>query len=440
MKKLPAPFVERMKKELGPDYQDFEACYDLPPCRGLRVNTLKICARDFSLVSPWELEGSGVIPEGFTVTCAENVGRHPYHAAGLFYMQDPSAMSVIAVSEADDSGLKVLDLCAAPGGKSGGIAARMKGRGILVSNEIVPKRAILLSRNLERLGVTNAAVVSKDPEVIKKELPGFFDVVLVDAPCSGEGMFRKDDTAIAEWSEESVEACARRQSLILESACECVAPDGALVYSTCTFSRRENEEVIDKFLSAHSDFLLEYMERLYPHTSPGEGHFVCRVRRAGVLSRGSVLSGAKTRCDKKALGLLSEFMEDVLESRLPDGVIVSDNGVLKLIPEGLPEAILKLGPISAGVTLGMIRKDRFEPSHTFFMSALGQRFRRELALEPDSPGISAFLSGNTLPCPESFRGYSAVSVRAGNASYPIGFGKAVDGIMKNHLPKGLYVS
>ncbi len=428
-----------MKKELGSDYPSFKACYEKPPVRGLRVNTLRISPSDFRSVSPWELSETGIIPEGFAVSGADNVGRHPYHAAGLFYMQEPSAMSVIAASGADASGLKVLDLCAAPGGKSGGVAARMKGKGILVSNEIVPKRALLLSRNLERLGVANAAVVSKKPDVIAKELPGFFDAVLVDAPCSGEGMFRKDDAAIDEWSPEHVTACAVRQSLILESASECVAAGGALVYSTCTFSREENEEVVDRFLSAHGDFSLEHMERLYPHTCCGEGHFVCRMRRAGVPVLNKELPSVKPVCDKKSLGIFEDFVSSALESGLPDGVIVNSNGVLRLVPRDMPEAVMRLSPISAGVTLGEVKKGRFKPSHAFFMAALGQRFRRELVLEPKSRELSAFLSGNTLPCPESFRGYSAVSVRAGGAAFPIGFGKAVDGVMKNHLPKGLYI-
>ncbi|MBO4385107.1 MAG: RsmF rRNA methyltransferase first C-terminal domain-containing protein [Clostridia bacterium] len=440
MKELPAAFIERMKNELGPDYPVFEACYDLPPVRGLRVNTLKISVGDFRAVSPWELAETGVIPEGFVVPDAENVGRHPFHSAGLFYMQEPSAMSVIAASEADDPGLRVLDLCAAPGGKSGGVAARMKGRGILVSNEIVPKRATLLSRNLERLGVANAAVISKKPDVVARELAGLFDIVLVDAPCSGEGMFRKDDTAIAEWSPEAVAACAARQSLILESARECVAPGGTLVYSTCTFSREENEEVIERFLVSNGDFSLEHMERLYPHAYRGEGHFVCRMRRENGGSGRIKPAFVKPACDKKSLGLLSAFVSDTLEDPLPDGVVVNANGVLKLVPADMPEAVMRLDPISSGVTLGEIRKDRFEPSHTFFMAALGQRFRREIRLDPDSPELKAFMSGNTLPCPDGLRGYSAVSVLAGDKSFPVGFGKAVGGIMKNHLPKGLYLS
>ena len=439
MKALPEQFIERMRHEPGVDFTRFIACYDEPPKRGLRVNTLRLSPEAFSAISPLPLEPTGIIPEGFIAPEAEGAGRHPYHAAGLFYMQEPSAMSAIAAAPVDDSGLKVLDVCAAPGGKSGGVAARMKGKGVLVSNEIVPKRALQLSFNLERLGVTNAAVISATPEDIARELPAYFDVVLVDAPCSGEGMFRKDDTAIAEWSPEHVKACAVRQRLILESAEKCLAPGGALVYSTCTFSHEENEGVVEDFLSKHSDFSVELMERLYPHTSCGEGHFVCRMRRGGVPTRMS-FEGFEVLRDKKLLSLVDSFVNDTLDSGLPDGIVFRSWDTLRLVPRDMPAAVTRLHPISVGAELIELKKNRYEPTHGFFMAALGQEFRRELVFEPDDPVLAAFLSGNTVPCPDGWRGWSAVSVRAGDAAFPIGFGKAVDGVMKNHLPKGLYLN
>lgn len=428
-----------MRAELGDEFPRFIECYEKPPVRGLRVNTLKISPAFFRAVSPWELEETGVIPEGFIAREAENVGRHPFHAAGLFYMQEPSAMSVIRESTVDDSGMRVLDLCAAPGGKSGGIAARMAGKGVLVSNEIIPKRAALLSRNLERLGVTNAAVISAKPEAAADALPGFFDVVLVDAPCSGEGMFRKDETAVAEWSGEHVSSCAVRQSLILESAEKCVADGGALVYSTCTFSREENEGVIEGFLAVHKEFSIEHMERLYPHTSCGEGHFVCRMRRGGSAPRRVSFTGIRQLCDGSTVSLLDRFLKGTLKSGLPDGVLYCPRGRIRLIPCEMPEAVLSLHPISVGVELGELRRGRMEPSHSFFMAAAGQEYVRELKLAPGSRELSAFMSGNTTPCPDEWSGYAAVSVEAGSSSFPIGFGKAVGGVMKNHLPKGLYV-
>ena len=440
MTTLPEKFTERMRLELGDSYPEFLAQYELPPVRGLRVNTLRLSPDEFVSVSPWKLGKTGILEEGFVVTGAENVGRHPYHAAGLFYMQEPSAMSAVAAASADESGLRVLDMCAAPGGKTGGTAARMKGKGIIVANEIVRKRATLLARNLERLGVTNAAVTSARPDAVAAALPRYFDIVLVDAPCSGEGMFRKDPEAVAEWSPEHVSSCAARQRLILESASECVREGGEIVYSTCTFSREENEGVIEDFISKHGDFSIELMERLYPHTSVGEGHFVCRMRRAGCGASTFDTKLIPPMKDRAAEAAVKEFFLGTVKSGLPDAALINEGGRIKLVPREMPDAVLSLDPVSVGVDLGEMRKGRFEPSHTFFMAALGNEFRRELVLDPGSKELSDFMSGNTAACPEEWRGYCAVSVRAGDAAFPVGFGKAVDGVMKNRLPKGLYVN
>ncbi len=440
MKALPEAFMERMHNTLGAEYDDFIRSYEEPPKRGLRVNILKTDPGEFAAICPWRLEKTGILPEGFTVLGAENVGRHPYHVAGLFYMQEPSAMSAVAACPADESGLKLLDMCAAPGGKTGGAAARMKGRGVIVANEIVPKRARLLAQNVERLGIPNAAVICERPDNIARALPEFFDVVTVDAPCSGEGMFRKDDTAILEWSPEHVASCAERQKLILESAAACVKKGGCIVYSTCTFSHEENEGVIEDFLSKHGDYSIELTERLYPHTSPGEGHFVCRLRRSGSVSAPAAYPAVKPYADRKQLALTDDFAALALKGGLPDGVLFVKNDTVRLIPHDMPEAVLSLHPVSVGVELGVLKKGRLEPSHSFFMAETGAAFLRSLEFAPDDPLLAAFLAGNTVPCPETFRGWSSVCVRAGDRAYPIGFGKAVDGVMKNHLPKGLYVN
>lgn len=440
MRALPEQFKERMRRELGEGYSRFIACCDEPPKRGLRVNTLRMGPEEFLPISPWQLSPTGILPEGFIVNGADGVGRHPFHAAGLFYMQEPSAMSAVAASSADDSGLKVLDMCAAPGGKTGGAAALMRGRGIMIANEIVPKRAKLLSRNIERLGIANAAVICERPDSIAAALPEFFDIVAVDAPCSGEGMFRKDETAILEWSPEHVSACAERQKLILKSAALCVKAGGCIVYSTCTFSREENEGVIEDFLNKHTDYSVEHMERLYPHTSVGEGHFVCRLRRDGVSpdrDRYPVFTGTR---DKKTLALLDGFISSTQKNPLAEGIVFERNGMLRLIPRDMPEAVLTLHPVSCGVELGEIRKGRFEPSHTYFMAELDQGFLRRLELNSDEAALNAFLSGSTVPCPDDWKGWSAVCVKAGERSFPVGFGKAVDGILKNHLPKGLHIT
>lgn len=279
--KLPHAFIKRMRTdfETTAEYERFIACYSDAPVRAMRINTLKISKERFLDLCPWRTKQSELLNEGLILTeNPEHIGTHPYHIAGLFYMQEPSAMSVVEAAEIAP-GMRVLDLCAAPGGKSGGIAARLCGRGILVSNEIIPNRAKLLARNLERLGIVNAVVTSAHPDAVAEALPQYFDRVVVDAPCSGEGMFRKDPTAIAEWSPEHVSACAKRQQQILESACRCVAPGGKLIYSTCTFSREENEDVIEDFCRIHPEFTVEMQHRLYPHTCCGEGHFAARLQR-----------------------------------------------------------------------------------------------------------------------------------------------------------------
>lgn len=443
MRQLPEKFTARMRRELGDEFPAFLASYEEPPKRGLRVNTLKNEPEEFLRVSPWALEPTGMLEEGFVVKGGEGFGRHPYHAAGLFYMQEPSAMSAVAAAPVDESGLKVLDLCAAPGGKTGGIAARMRGEGMLIANEIVPKRARLLAQNVERLGITNAAVICERPDSIARALPEFFDIVMVDAPCSGEGMFRKDETAVMEWSPEHVAACAERQKLILQSAAECVRPGGCIVYSTCTFSREENEGVIEDLLVGHEDFSAEHMERLYPHTSCGEGHFVCRLRRSGHPGGSKRYKKFPAGCDTASFKLFSEFLGSTFENDLIEthsGRFHERGGVLRLIPTGLPEAVLGLHPVACGVELGELKKGRFEPAHTFCMAALGQRFRRRLEFEPGDRRLAAFLAGNTIPCPEDWRGWCTVCVKAGERSYPVGLGKAVDGVMKNHIPKGLYIN
>lgn len=439
---LPRAFTARMRTQLGSEYDAFISSYLHPPMRGLRVNTLRLSPSEFVRISPWKLSPSGVIDEGFVLESAAPVGRHPFHCAGLFYMQEPSAMSVIEAAHADDSGLRVLDMCAAPGGKTSGIAARMKGNGILVANEIAPSRAKLLARNVERMGIANIAVTCAHPDGIARELPGCFDRVIVDAPCSGEGMFRKDPTAVAEWSPEHVTACAARQRAILESAAVCVAADGLLVYSTCTFSTEENEGVIESFLNIHPDFALVSMHRLYPHSSVGEGHFAAVLRRLGGERR-DFDAIPPSREDRAILAAGAGFIEGTaaFPEKLKDGAysLVAFGESVCLIPSVMPRAVLRLSPVAIGAEAGTFRKGRIVPAHAFFMSALPLAWRHTLEFDPGSRELAAFMKGSSLECSSSLCGFLPVCVRAGNASFAIGFGKAVQGTLKNHLPKGLYV-
>lgn len=448
---LPAKFIERMKATLGGEFGAFIAQYELPPVRGLRVNTLRLSKERFLSICPWKTEQADTLDEGLIlVDEAEHIGTHPYHIAGLFYMQEPSAMSVIEAAEILP-GMKVLDLCAAPGGKSGGIAARLRGKGLLVSNEIVPSRAKQLARNLERLGIVNAVVASAHPDAVADALPAYFDRVIVDAPCSGEGMFRKDPTAIAEWSPEHVASCAARQKMILESAARCVAPGGKLIYSTCTFSEEENERAIEGFLAKHEGFSLEMMHRLYPHAVKGEGHFAARLVRNGKAipaktgrkdercpaRKAPALRQPDKSLERPVREFLSSALEDADAAALPLRVY---GGKLLYCPFDYPDVLTALPVVSFGVEIGEFVKSRIRPSHTFFMAAHGLSYRKCFDFAAEDPALLSFLGGNTLPVGErtaaEFSGcFCPVTV----GGFPVGFGKIADGQLKNHLPKGLTV-
>ena len=307
---LPAAFTKRMREILTTEYEDFERSYESNRFYGLRCNLLKCSAEAFPALyseafgQSDSLEGIPWAPEGFFFMPEDQPGRHPLHEAGAYYIQEPSAMSSAAVLD-PKPGERVLDLCAAPGGKTTQIAARMQGSGLLVSNEIVSSRARILSQNVERMGIRNCVVLNETPDRLAGFFPEFFDCILVDAPCSGEGMFRKEEAALSQWSVANVKMCADRQDLILEAASRMLRPGGRLVYSTCTFAPEEDEGSIDRFLDRHPDFHvvssplqaffdagrpdlassgrkeLELTMRLWPHKIEGEGHFVALLKKDG---------------------------------------------------------------------------------------------------------------------------------------------------------------
>ena len=264
LSEIPSAFLERMARLLRDEYPAFLASYDMPPSIGLRVNTLKIAPEVFRQLAPFELAPVPWCSAGFTIVADDaEPGKHPYHAAGLYYLQDPSAMAVAELLD-PQPGERVLDLASAPGGKATHIAAKMQGQGLLVANEIHSKRAWELAGNLERWGATHVAITNERPERLAERFEGFFDRVLVDAPCSGEGMMRKGEAARVEWAPELMHGCALRQSGILEQAAALVRPGGRLVYSTCTFNPEENEGTVARFLDAHPEF-----ELIEPPRPPG---------------------------------------------------------------------------------------------------------------------------------------------------------------------------
>ena len=283
---LPEGFLQRMETQLGEEYPDYLGSLERPRAVALRFNPLKGEMPSLPFVGepvPWENQGYYYAPDA-------RPGLHPYHEAGVYYLQEASAMSAVALLD-PQPGERVCDLCAAPGGKTTQIAGRMLGEGFLLCNEINPKRAKILSRNIERMAVANSLVTNEHPARLAEKYPGFFDRVLIDAPCSGEGMFRKEEAAVTDWSEETVAMCARRQAEILHSGAMLLKPGGRLVYSTCTFAPEENELCIETFLQSHPEFSWEAVDapwftpvgtgafRLWPHKLLGEGHFVAVLRK-----------------------------------------------------------------------------------------------------------------------------------------------------------------
>ena len=439
MVKLPEVFLDRMKKMLGDEFEAFLDCYDEAPEKGIRLNTLK--CTEGKLLSSFgsELTPSKFSPLSFSAEREIKVGAMPIHSAGAFYSQEPSASSAVTVL-APEKGDKVLDMCAAPGGKSTQIAAYLDGTGLLWSNEVVKSRANILLSNIERMGIRNAVVSSVYPDVLEKKLAGFFDKVLVDAPCSGEGMFRKNPEAITEWSPEHVTACAERQLMILDSAAECLREGGVLVYSTCTFSYEENEGVTKKFLEKHPEFEIYPIEvtfgrkafdgvpalRIFPMDG-GEGHYVARFRRIGGNNKyPEPFEYPKPKSEIKEAQKLFDKI-----SKIPLwGNLNINNDKVMILPKALP-SIKGINVLRAGVVLGEVLKNRIEPHHSLYMALRADECKECLDLELDDPRLIKYLHGEEIDCDNN--SFTAVAVKG----MTVGFGKASGGRLKNRYPKGL---
>lgn len=428
--RLPEAYVDRMQAQLREDYNNYINAMEQPPRRGLRVNTLKIGVPEFLHISPWRL-APALIPEGFLLL-DENarVGGNPLHRAGLFYMQEPSAMRAAALLR-PIPGMRVLDLCAAPGGKAGQLAAYLAQEGLLVANEIVPGRAAVLAGTLERLGVRNTLCTCMRPEPLCDALQGWFDAVLVDAPCSGEGMFRKEPQAVAAWSPEHVTACAARQALILDTASTALRAGGKLLYSTCTFSTEENEDTIRAFICRHPEFELLSEERYYPHTGIGEGHYMALLQKTGEVHNEPLQFARPAPLPRDIARAWAAFAEETMliepqgiPSLLPDGRLI-------LLPDVLPQGYEKLRMKSAGVHAAEYKNGRFVPAHGLCMAYPTDAFARTVPLADNA--LSSYFLGNTVEIDENLIGFCVVLAQG----FPVGWGKATDGVLKNHLPKGL---
>lgn len=431
-------FLERMREMLGDEYGEFLKYYEKDePRRGLRVNTLKCSADKLREIIGFPLEKTPFCEEGFYLPeGTEHIGASPLHHAGAFYVQEPSATSAVTMLDVQP-GDKVLDLCAAPGGKSTQIAAKLNGKGLLWSNEIVRNRALILLSNIERIGVRNAVVSNCHPDMLCGRLTGFFNKILVDAPCSGEGMFRKNSSAKDEWSVEHVKSCAARQLQILESAKFALAEGGLLVYSTCTFSREENEVVIREFLRLNPGFeivntgvsfgrpafLLNEARRIFPMDG-GEGHFAVCLRRLYANEHIPTYNSNKEN--------ISKYMGDVFSPDAFGGKCEIIRDKLYAFGESLPD-ISGLSVLRKGVLLGELKKNRVEPCHAAFMAAKEGEYLKSVDLDLDGDDIKKFLHGEEIPVDSTIKGYTAVKV----CGITTGFGKASGGTLKNKYPKGL---
>lgn len=496
-----------MKSLLGADFSDFQLSLQGAPVSGLRVNTLKVSPEELQNKLPFQLEALAWSPAGFklkeqpeverremraasetdtsasgfsghpTLAAHPSAGKHPYHAAGLYYLQEPSAMAVAELLN-PQPGESVLDLCAAPGGKTTHLAALMQNRGLLMANEIHPKRVWELVENLERWGVQHAAILNEHPERLAEHFPAFFDKVLVDAPCSGEGMFRKSASARRDWSPNLVASCAKRGSAILESSARMLKPGGTLAYSTCTFNPMENESTIARFLNDHSDFeILEvqllpgfspgkpewvkpeirradlaWAVRLWPHQDAGEGHFIALLRRKPVgriighspIKINHLMRPSTSRIEPvfSATQAFTAFCKENLnpfvhESLLDPSRLHLAGTFLYLIPLGLPD-MTGLRVVRMGWWLGTCHPaqkspyQRFEPSHALALGLPIEAARRVLNLHADDPMVFAYLRGLTLPW-QGDDGWVILAVEG----HPMGWGKSSKGVLKNFYPRGL---
>ncbi len=453
---LQIEFDQRIKEMLGEDYQSYLDSFHMDSYQGLRVNTSKISVEDFLKISPFRLEPVDWCPNGFYYEKQEKPGKHPYYFAGLFYIQEPSAMttaSLLPVKEGDF----VLDLCAAPGGKSTELAAKLKGTGLLVTNDISHSRAKALLKNIEMFGVGNALVTSEPPNVLAKRFPGFFDKILIDAPCSGEGMFRKQSNMMKAWEQNGVDLFVGLQRSILKEAVTMLKPGGKIIYSTCTFSKEENEQSVEYLLSLDASLHLVELpfyqgfdkghpewgltgqtdlskcRRLWPHRVKGEGHFVAMVEKdnsSKVSAPASDYVFSKEKLSREAIA----FIKDIAYPFDMNRFDVQKERVFYL-PENMPD-VRGLRVLRCGLYMGDMKKNRFEPSQSLAMFLKQNEFRNVVNLRVEDDRVLKYLKGETIELQENemdnlSEGMCLICVD----TFSLGFGKINHGMIKNkYLP------
>ena len=431
MKKLPQRFLDDMKELLMDEYDDFIKSYDKPKTTGLRVNTLKIDKEGLLNLNLYNLTPIPWADEGFYYDEEiDRPGKSPLHETGAYYLQEPSAMSVVPHLDIIE-GDKVLDMCAAPGGKSTYILSKLNDTGLLVSNEINPIRIRALGENLERFGARNCIITNTDSNNLRKVFTGYFDKVVIDAPCSGQGMFRKDEVAITDWSYAKVLECQSIQKEIIRDGYDMLKNGGILVYSTCTFAKEENEDVINEFISEYEDAKLIEMQRIWPHKVSGEGHFVAKIQKLD--NEDCNVKYIKIKNSDKELKDYREFEKKFLNISIESRFDIRGEN-LYLLPEEHPDT-KKLKVLRYGLHLGMLKKNRFEPSHALSHYLKMEDVKNVENFSVQDNKILDYLRGNTIETGKS-RGWVLVCVEG----IGLGWGKESNGVLKNHYPKGLRIN
>lgn len=452
---LPVIFENNMRALLKDDFDAYKACLNQPMYHGIRINTNKISVDDFMKINPFKLRPIPWCKNGFYYDEGiDKPSKHPYYYAGLYYIQEPSAMTPANVLPVN-KGERVLDICAAPGGKSTELAAKLAGTGILISNDISASRAKALLKNLEVFGVSNSLILSEPPYKLAERFPEYFDKILIDAPCSGEGMFRKSASMITAWENNGNQLFSDLQRGILDQVVKMLKPGGMLLYSTCTFAPLENEQSIEYLLSlddkleivdferyeqfdcGHPEWShtknpeLSRCARLWPHKIEGEGHFVCLVKKQGESSYTSNYGEYPIR-KTKLPDSVAEFLSHISYPFLKDRFEISSDK-LYYIPESFP-SVKGLRILRCGLYVGEIKKNRFEPSQALAMALKADEFDNCLNFTADDNRVIRYLKGETIE-------YEDLSVKDGYAlicvdGYPLGFGKANKGILKNKYLAG----
>lgn len=464
---LPKAFLREMEDLLGHEYQAFLDSYRDEKTSAIRVNTLKLPIERFEELGlfniDFERDKISWTEEGYYLSGDVNPGKNPLHDAGAYYLQEPSAMSVVGQTHVFEED-RVLDLCAAPGGKSTYILSRLNHKGLLVSNEINPSRIRALGENLERFGAVNSIITNSDSSNLLTFFKGFFDKIFIDAPCSGQGMFRKDDFAIEDWSQDKVDECVAIQRQLIRDAYQMLRTGGMIIYSTCTFTRQENEAIIEDFLGDYPDANLLDMDRIWPHRDRGEGHFCARITKKADkqgdqeaqysdllafdkdLHRDSSRESAKkskkkqklkaksNRKNQEYLGLYEDFATDYLidgglRKLLEPGLVVKEE---RLHYQPLDYDLRGLKVLRSGLFVGEFKKNRFEPAHSLAMALKPCDVKNTIDFANDSNEIRAYLRGESIGTGQS-RGWVLVSVEG----VSLGWGKESNGILKNKYPKGL---